>query len=237
MIQKKTYTTQKHFLLPDLSYNGKDALPPKLDDLNRLYELIVATRSLTVMEFGCGYSTFVIAQALKENRAWFLNLKEKPEVRNKNMFQCFSVDTNPHWIQECASKIKDENVSFSCSMCNAVILDNQVCHLYQDIPNIVPDFIYLDGPDPKQVVGYINGISFDCHERTPMSADILLMEPTLIPGTHILVDGRANNVRFLQNNFKRDWEVNTYEEHDQTVFYLDEPRLGKVNVVGRDICQ
>jgi len=70
-----------------------------------------------------------------------------------------------------------------------------------------------------------------------MAADILLMEPTLIPGTTILIDGRTNNARFLENNLRRDWRFRTFEEQDQTVFYLAEPRLGKVNVVGRDICQ
>ena len=59
---------------------------------------------------------------------------------------------------------------------------------------------YLDGPHPLDPIGKINNVSFQCVERTPISADILYLESTLLPGTTILVDGRVNNVRFLKNN-------------------------------------
>ena len=67
---------------------------------------------------------------------------------------------------------------------------------------INPEFIYLDGPHPLDPKENINNVSFQCLERTPISADILLLESTLLPGTRILVDGRTNNVRFLRNNLK-----------------------------------
>ena len=63
-----------------------------------------------------------------------------------------------------------------------------------------------------------------------MSADLLLMESTFLPGTFILVDGRTNNARFLGNNFKRNYEVNWDKDQDVTTFELNEERLGKYNV-------
>ena len=233
-----TLDTHKLLSTVELSYKRKPALEPQHADLKRLYECIVGTRSLTVLEFGCGYSTLVIQEALNENRRWFENLQEKPVVRNSNMFKGFSVDTDVEWVDECSSKLTGDTIKIFCSKCNAVQINGQTCHVYASVPDVVPDFIYLDGPDPQQVHGWsMNGLSWGCLERTPMAADILLMEPTLIPGTTILIDGRTNNARFLENNLRRDWRFRTFEEQDQTVFYLAEPRLGKVNVVGRDICQ
>jgi len=67
-----------------------------------------------------------------------------------------------------------------------------------------------------------------------MGADLVVMEPTLLPGTIILVDGRTNNARFLQRNFQRNWKMEWNPQEDYTVFELDEPRLGKYNVLGKD---
>ena len=82
--------------------------------------------------------------------------------------------------------------------------NNQICHFYKKIPNIIPDFIYLDGPSPLNVKGNINNIDFSKH--SVMSADILKLESILQPGCVILVDGRSNNARFLKNNFKRKFQ-------------------------------
>jgi hypothetical protein len=107
--------------------------------------------------------------------------------------------------------------------------NGQLCHYYVNLPDIVPDFIYLDGPDPKDVNGDINGLSFKCDERTVMAADILLMEPTLLPGTFILVDGRTNNARFLERNLLRNFRIKCNKESDVTFFELIEEPLGKLN--------
>lgn len=250
--------------LPQLYYEGKPALPPQMDDLNRLYKMITESFSLTVLEFGCGYSTFVISQALEFNRKRWEALEKKPKVRNSKMFKGYVVDTNEMWLSEVKNKLQDVRscidinagipslewkqeyeMYFILSRCIATTYNDQLCHKYLKLPDIVPDFIYLDGPDPMQVQGEINSLSFQCPERTPMAADILLMEPTLIPGTTILIDGRTNNARFLAKNLKREWEFYPYSMRmtkapiptgeDHTYMILNEPRLGKINVVGRDI--
>ena len=70
-------------------------------------------------------------------------------------------------------------------------------------PNVVPDLIYLDRPSPLDVYGNINGIDFKNNYRNVMSGDLLIQEPTFIPGLFILIDGRINNSNFLKNNFQR----------------------------------
>jgi hypothetical protein len=110
----------------------------------------------------------------------------------------------------------------------------QLCHFYEKLPNIIPDFIYLDGPSPKDVKGNVRGLDFSCDERTVMSGDLLLMESTFLPGTFIIVDGRTNNVRFLLNNFKRKYDVRWDRAGDITTIELTEDRLGPYNLLGSD---
>jgi hypothetical protein len=60
------------------------------------------------------------------------------------------------------------------------------------------------------------------------------MESTFLPGTFIIVDGRTNNARFLERNFKRNYKVKWSREDDVTTFELIEERLGKYNILGSD---
>jgi hypothetical protein len=67
-----------------------------------------------------------------------------------------------------------------------------------------------------------------------MSADLLVMEPILLPGTFVLIDGRTNNARFLERNFQRNWTMVHDREGDITSFELVEDRLGPYNILGTD---
>lgn len=212
-------------------------IPPEVDDLVRLHKLIRSKKSFTVLEFGTGYSTFIIADALRKNEIEWNALKEKPVIRNKHMFKIFSVDASLKWVETAKSKIADsdkERINICHSEVKIGLHQGQLCHYYVQIPDIIPDFIYLDGPDPKDVQGTVNGMSFKCDERTVMAADLLMMEPTMLPGTYIIVDGRTNNARFLHNNFKRNFDVIWDRDADITTFELSEERLGKYNILGSD---
>ena len=208
--------------------------PPIIPDLSRLYNLIKNNKPFTVLEFGVGYSTIIIAQALYENKKKF-NVSQKKLIRNSKMFKLFSVDASQKWIDEVEKKIPDhlrDFITISRSDIEIRNINNQICHVYKKIPNINPEFIYLDGPHPLDPKGDINNISFQCLERTPISADLLLLESTLLPGTRILVDGRTNNVRFLKNNFKRKFKFRWDRYGDVTHIVLTEKKLGKLNKLG-----
>ena len=43
--------------------------------------------------------------------------------------------------------------------------------------------------------------------RMPMTSDILKLEHFEVPGTIIIVDGRASNSRFLKSNFQKKMEI------------------------------
>ena len=100
---------------------------------------------------------------------------------------------------------------------------------YLKLPLINPDFIYLDGPDQFGTKGAINNFSTRHADLMPMACDILKFEHYLIPGTIILIDGRAANARFLKSNFQRKWKYVDDTKNDQHIFYLNEKPLGRVN--------
>ena len=211
--------------------------PPQTSDLVRLHALIRQRKPFTVLEFGLGYSTIIMSDALEKNQAEWESLSGKPEIRNRFMFQLFVVDASESWIAHTKDRFPEHLVSrvhFQQSNVEIGTFNGQLCHYYKNLPDIVPDFIYLDGPSPKDVQGQINGLSFQCDERTVMSGDLLLMEPIFLPGTFIIIDGRTNNARFLERNFSRNYNTNWDKAEDITTFELVEERLGKYNLLGSD---
>jgi len=211
--------------------------PPQPADLVRLHQLVRQRKCFTILEFGLGYSTVILADALQKNQADWENLPQTPAIRNRFMFQIFSVDTSLHWIENTKARFPChllERTHFQFSEVEIGLFNGQLCHYYKNLPDIVADFIYLDGPSTKDIKGNINGLSFNCEERTVMTADLLLMEPIFLPGTFIIVDGRTNNCRFLQRNFTRAYEVIWDRAGDVTTFELREERLGKYNLLGSD---
>lgn len=209
-----------------------------VEDLHYLHSTIRQRKPFTTLEFGVGFSTIVITHALMLNKLEFDLLVNKPEVRNNNKFRHFVVDSNAYWLENTKDNFPTALLPFvEFNFSNVSITtcgDFQVCSLYENLPDVVADFIYLDGPDPKDVTGSVNGLTFKCNERTVMSGDLLLLESTFLPGTFILVDGRTNNVRFLQNNFRRRYDFNWDKIGDRSTFELIEERLGKHNILGSD---
>jgi hypothetical protein len=208
------------------------------EDLHYIHKLVRQRKPFTTLEFGVGFSSITIAHAIMMNKQEFDSLKTKPALRNSALFRHYVVDSSENWLQNTKSKFPAELLQFINFNFSDVYIeklgDFQLCSLYRNIPDVVPEFIYLDGPDPKDVLGEINGLSFQNRERTVMSADLLLMESTFLPGTFILVDGRTNNVRFLRNNFKRNYLFNWDKTGDRSTFELDEERLGQYNILGSD---
>jgi hypothetical protein len=212
--------------------------PPDLEDLVRIHKLIRKRHAFTVLEFGVGYSTLVIADALAKNEAEWNGLQHKPAIRNRYPFQIFSVDASEQWVTASEARIPQalrKRVHLSHSTVQIGTFQGRICHYYDRLPDVVADFIYLDGPAPKDVQGSLNGMSFQCDERTVMSGDLLLMEPILLPGTFVLIDGRTNNARFLQRNFQRNWNMVHDVKGDVSTFELIEDRLGPYNILGTDL--
>lgn len=212
------------------------AIPPDINDLVRLHRLVRDRPCVTALEFGIGCSTITLAHAMQQNEIEHGELLRSRITRNSHLFEVFSVDANERWIDHTRGRIPAplaERVHLTHSTVSTTTFGGRLCHTYDALPDLVPDFIYLDGPDPADVQGSVNGLSFSAPERTVMAADILVMEPTLLPGTVIVVDGRENNVRFLTRNLQRPLSIAV--EGDASIIELVEPRLGHVDVIGVDV--
>lgn len=214
------------------------ALGPHRPDLVRLHRLVRERRVTTILEFGCGWSTLVMAHALRQNRDDFADIV-RTTLRRTNAFELHSVDDMPEFIEIAQRRLPDDLadlVNFSSSTVRMTTFGDRICTEYEELPNIAPDFIYLDGPSQHSPLGSINGITTAHADRLPMSCDLLKIEHFLLPGTLILVDGRTANARFLQANFQRRW----HHEHDAAgdVHYLEllEPPLGKHNRAQIELC-
>ncbi|MDB9872769.1 hypothetical protein OAD02_05645, partial [Alphaproteobacteria bacterium] len=59
-----------------------------------------------------------------------------------------------------------------------------------------------------------------------ITCDLLILEPVLLPGTVVIVDGMTNNARFNRRNLKRNWVCHENLQEDFTVMVLDEHPLG-----------
>ena len=214
-------------------YHGVDtnlssAIEPELDDLGRLHFLILSRNVTTILEFGVGKSTIIFNDALAKNEQLNVQFLKK-NLRRSNPFECHSVDNYAKWIDEVESKNKLENVTLHFSELEMGLFNDRICTFYSSIPNVCPDFIYLDGPDQFSPKGKIRGVSTNHPDRLPMAADILSIEHFLLPGTLIVTDGRTANARFLKANFQRDWIYCHNEAFDQHYFELSETPLGVYN--------
>ena len=212
-----------------------EAFPAEMDDLIRLHYLITSRKVTTILEFGVGKSSIVFDDALEYNKTKYNEYVSK-NLRRSNPFECHSVDTNQQWIDVAKNTQKTSNITYYYSPCRMSTFNDRICTYFEEIPNICPDFIYLDGPDQYSIKGDIRGTSTNHPDRLPMVADILAMEHFLLPGTMIVVDGRTANARFMKTNFQRDWSYWYFEEYDQHFFELTEEPLGVYNKNQIDFC-
>lgn len=209
-------------------------ISPDFRDLARLYATIRARKIFTVLEFGIGYSTIVMAKALKKNQEDWDQLENKPLVRKSTPFEVHCVDASSKWIDvtlngipsKCKHIVKTHETNVTTGLFNG-----RICHFYNQIPNVIPDFIYLDAPHPNHVrkSNGKNSKWSNNKDRVIMSGDLLRLEPVLLPGACILVDGRTANSRFLKHFFYRNWSIKRDENGDVTAMELQEKPLGDIN--------
>jgi len=200
----------------------------ELDDLYYLYSLTRQNAAVSVLEFGSGWSTLALAKAVDENR---ISMGDTYKVRHPNPFKVMSVDASEQWMSVTLSRLPTELrelVMPQVTVPRLIELRGSYVSVYAEIPPFTPDMIYLDGPDPEQVAGSIDGfVSLELH-GLPMSADILRIEPYLWPWTIIVTDGRTANARFLQAHLQRNWQYLHDPFGDRTILRLDETPFGPI---------
>lgn len=208
-----------------------DPYPVEWGDLNRLFGLVRLRRVTSVLEFGCGYSTAVLAHALSRNERDF-GVEAQQALRRTNPFELHVVDDMPEYVDIAKARLASDlraRCHFDISEVRMTTFNGRICSEYLKLPNICPDFIYLDGPGQYSATGDVNGISTRHPDRTPMACDILKIEHFLLPGTMLLIDGRTSNARFLKANLQREWRYEHDTENEVHYFEMIEEPLGKWN--------
>tara|TARA_Y100000816_G_C26072050_1_gene564006 strand:- start:543 stop:1361 length:819 start_codon:yes stop_codon:yes gene_type:complete len=209
--------------------SNKTPFSTELDDLVRLHYLVTSRKVTTILEFGIGCSTPVFDHALLENKKKYAKYVNN-NLRRSNPFECHSIDNNKKWISYTKKQYPfTKNTTFHFSDCHVTTFNSKMCTMYDKLPNICPDLIYLDAPDQFSPKGSIRGLSLRHSDRLPMAADILTLEHFLLPGTLIVVDGRTANARFLKCNLQRNWNHYHSITHDAHYFELKETPLGIFN--------
>ena len=190
---------------------NKDEYKPELIDLKNIFELITYRKPKCVLEFGVGFSTICITLALKENE------------KNGFFGHLYTVDADKFWIKNTENKFPSDlkkYVTFHYSPCSVSTVNHQLVSTFDILPNISPNFIYLDGPNTESVRGKIRGLSFgekipdprsdrmiktregNMLNRRIVASDILLYESSSPSDFFVLVDRRYVNTNFLINNLK-----------------------------------
>ncbi len=203
-----------------------------------IYNYLKLNRRLVVLEFGSGWSSLIFLIAL--NELIKENSKILKEIKIDTSYEIFILENSKKYLNYTKQLInkyfkysKTQNfckINYFHSDVYMSTFDNRIVTEYKKLPLCNPDFIYLDGPDQFNIKGKINGFSTRHKNLMPMASDILKIEYFLVPGTIILVDGRASNTRFLKDHFKRKWIYNYDNKSDLHSFLLDEKPLGKKNL-------
>ena len=178
------------------------------------------------------FSTLVLADAIKKNESTWKELAMKPEMGKAARFVLHSVDGGKKWIEatrEILTAELESHVRLYSSVVIAGEFENRLCHYYENLPDVVPDFLYIDGPDPATVQGDVRGQTWRNASRVVMSADLLSLETTLMPGALVLIDGRTANARFLAAHLYRNWATYQNPSTDVSVMELQEKPLGVRN--------
>ncbi|HVW63730.1 MAG TPA: hypothetical protein VHB01_01855 [Nitrosospira sp.] len=211
---------------------------PQYDDLCRLHWIALSRKAINILELGSGYSTAVLADAMRILHEHFGRWARK-SVRSDNPFHAYSVEEEQRFLEITHSRLGPELQTFatvSRSSVEVLIHDNRIASIYTKLPNISPDFIYIDGPSQFATTQEIHGFSFNSKARMPMSADILRWEFFLEPGTLILMDGRTANARFLKSYLRRNWAYLHDSIGDIHYFELQEEPLGPFNKLKLEFC-
>lgn len=192
---------ERRGLLELLENRPTSAYAPYYEDLWLLYRLIRERQPRCVLEFGAGCSTVVMAQALHDNGAGRL----------------YSVDAVEYWAQvtwDLMPKHLQAITTSSATDMVAADFNGQRAMRHANVPDVSPDFIFLDGPD-FQDFGRLSAISAAC--------DPVDLESRFAPGFCMVVDGRVENVAFLRKHLKRRYELSHHwpqEGWETTLFTL-----------------
>ncbi len=174
----------RHGLLPMLeaiaATRPDAAFKPDYADLFFLYAQVRRCRPGVVWEFGSGWSTYVLARAMKENGAG----------------RIFSMECDAGWTDVTRRGLPND-LADCCEILHSPSVPADEYPRpglrHAALPAEPPDFVYLDGPILT--------------EARKVAVDVLDVEGDLLDDCLVVVDGRLANVLFLAENLKGRWKT------------------------------
>ncbi len=190
---------------------NKTPLAAQWRDLVRLHDLVRRRKVTTVLEFGVGKSTLVLAHALAENRREHGDYVTA-NLRRANPFELHSLDDMQEFIDITAGNLPEPFATGSPFISAAARWrpsTSASARYTRRCPTSAPtSSISMRRASFRSRRGARH--LHRPQDRLPMAADLLAIEHFLLPGTLILVDGRTANARFLKCNFQRNWSTATW---------------------------
>ena len=206
-----------------------DAIPPNFADLWLLHSAVMADKPSLVLEYGSGYSTYVLGKTLKSigsgkvisieldadwrsicearltpDLAPYVEFRSPtPAIR---MVKSLLPGGNPEWFNKRSKEPRRIGI--------ATIT-------FPELYDLKPDFIFLDGPDPSQVPGYLDSLTDE--PLPPIVSDPLVFEKHK-PST-ICVDGRREQCAFLHANLSGQYDLKIHQVQRFTFFRPQERSL------------
>jgi hypothetical protein len=171
-----------------------DAIPPDYCDLWLLFNLVRRKRPRIVFEFGAGCSTVVLAEALQQNGSGFLHSIDSEEIWTKIAWN--SLPMNLRNICEV-----------QYSTVSVVERYGVKGFKHDNVPDEMPEFVYLDGPPLTSEVNVV--------------VDILDIEHRLPDDFCMVLDGRYDCKRFLLEHLKRDYHFNDRVAFKNSIWELN----------------
>lgn len=159
------------------------AIKPVFSDLWFLYSQVRKNDCQTVLEYGSGCSTYVIAQALFDNAA----ARQKAGRGSGVPIKFVSLDDDAYWADAARALIPDAlkgMVEILHRDRVPVDFKGEKCWRYNYQPDFIPQFVYLDGPtfnpDRKIAIDFLDYC-------------------TKVPDNfRMVIDGRYENTAFLK---------------------------------------
>lgn len=223
---KKLYLKSDKFTKEGIK---KNIIPPTFKHLDFLYNLVKKNKRISSLEFGVGWSSLVISKALEENKKNYLNknlfLKR---IFKDSLFFNYVIDAEKKYLKifENFSKTSGlKNIKFKKILWQYFLKKKSIIASGKNLPGIVPDFIYLDGPNPAKIIN--KSKKFDKTFDFPVIVDDLLTyENFLNNGCILVVEGRAHNASYLLRELKRNWKYQYLKKIDTHIFKLNDKSAG-----------
>mgnify|MGYP001479550038 CR=1 FL=1 len=180
--------------LPNL-FRGfsKWTLDPDWADLWNMYTLVKNRNPKIVLEFGSGCSTLVMAQALHD--------VHKEVGGEKGTL--YSIDESEYWSGQVKKNLPS-NLKNYCEMMqresDVVEIDGVKTKYHKNVPNLAPNFVYIDGPLVSEQVNVV-GAAVLLEEKAPSDY-------------FVLIDGLHRTYNFTKSHLKR-----RYKATRNTVYY------------------